>query len=73
MKFTITLGTLILASVSATFLVAACHSSPTANGFADTTEDKATEARLIQVDTMPHLTAYDEQFYVPTDDETASD
>jgi len=73
MNFNITSGTLIMASVSAAFLVAACHSSPEANSFADTTENKATEARLIQVDTMPHLTAYDEQFYVPTADETDSD
>ncbi len=69
MKLTITLGTLIVASVSAMFLVAACHSSPEANGFAATDADKTTEARLLEVNTMPHLTAYDEQFYVPTTDE----
>ena len=73
MKFNITSGTLIMASVSAVFLATGCHSSPRANGFADTTEDKTTEVRLIQVETMPHLTAYDEQFYVPPADEAASD
>ena len=73
MKFNITSGTLIMASVSAVFLATGCHSSPMANGFADTTRDKTTETRLIQVTTMPHLTAYDEQFYVQPTDETAPD
>jgi hypothetical protein len=62
----VTAGTLLVAAVSATFLVAACHSSPKANGFAAAAADKAAEARLARVDTMPHLALYDEQFYTPS-------
>jgi len=72
MKHTITSGTLIVASVSALFLMTACHSAPPSNGFSGSTADKATEARLHPVQTMPHLLAYDEQFYVPPPEEAAS-
>ena len=69
----VTSGTLIVASVSAMFLVAACHSSPAANGFSASNANKAAEARLLPVETMPPLKAYDESFYVLPEDETASD
>ena len=72
MKPTITSGTAIVAAVSALFLVAACHSGPSPNGFSASSTDKAAEARLLPVQTMPHLQAYDEQFYVPPPDDAAS-
>jgi hypothetical protein len=69
----VTSGTLIVASVSAMFLVAACHSSPTANGFSASNADKAAETRLLPVGKMPHLKAYDESFDVLPEDEMAAD
>jgi hypothetical protein len=69
----VTSGTLIVAAVSAMFLVAACHSSPAANGFSASNADKAAEARLLPVGKMPHLKAYDESFYTGPDDEPAAD
>jgi len=73
MKSTITSSTAIGAALSALFLVAGCHSAPQANGFAASNADKAAEARLQPAQTMPHLQAYDEQFYVPPPEGAASD
>ena len=59
----VTIGTLILASVSAVMLVlmSGCHSTPAANAFAATATDKAVETRLRQVDdAMPALLPFDE-------------
>ena len=59
----VTIGTLILASVSAVALVlmSGCHSSPAANAFAGTATDKAVETRLRQGDdAMPPLLPFDE-------------
>ncbi len=66
----VTIGTLILAAASAVLLVlmSGCHSSPAANGFAASSADKAAEERLLPVEKMPHLQAYDELFYVPPAD-----
>ena len=72
MKLTITSGTAIVAMLSALFLVAGCHSAPPPNGFSASSADKATEARLRPVQTMPHLLAYDEQFYVLPPEDAAS-
>jgi hypothetical protein len=69
----VTSGTLVVATVSALFLVAACHSSPRANSFSATAADKATEARLAGTQEMPHLVPYDEGFYVPPADGAATD
>ena len=63
-----TVGTLILASVSAVALVlmSGCHSTPASNAgssaFAATAADKAAEARLRQPDAMPPLQPFDEGF-----------
>ena len=59
----VTIGTLILASVSAVMLVlmSGCHSTPPANAFATTATDKAVETRLRQGDdAMPALLPFDE-------------
>ena len=59
----VTIGTLILASVSAVMLVlmSGCHSTPHANAFAATASDKAAEAQLRQGDdAMPALLPFDE-------------
>ena len=67
----VTIATLILAAVSAIVLVSmsGCHSAPANNAFAATPADKATEARLRQVDTMPPLQPFDEHFVeIPADD-----
>ena len=59
----VTIGTLILASVSAVMLVlmSGCHSTPAANAFAATAADKAVETRLRQGDdAMPALLPFDE-------------
>ena len=69
----VTSGTSIVALLSALFLVTACDSSPAANGFAASSADKDTEARLRPVATMPHLQPFDESFYVAPPDEAASD
>jgi len=60
----VTVGTLILASVSAVALVllSGCHSAPASNAFAPSAGDKAVEARLRQRDTMPPLQPFDEGF-----------
>jgi hypothetical protein len=64
----VTVGTLILASVSAVALVlmSGCHSTPAAaagsNAFAATASDKAVEARLRASDAMPALQPFDEGF-----------
>ena len=66
-----TIVTSILAAVSAIVLVAlsGCHSAPANNAFAATTTDKAVEARLRQVGTMPPLQPFDEHFVeIPADD-----
>ena len=65
----VTVGTLILASVSAVALVllSGCHATPAnnaGNAFAPSAGDKATEARLRQRDTMPPLQPFDEGFVV---------
>ena len=68
----VTIGTLILAAVSAIVLVAmsGCHSAPANNAFAATTADKAVEARLHPADTMPPLQPFDEHFVeIPVDAE----
>jgi hypothetical protein len=68
-----TAGTMLVATVSALFLMTGCNSSPQASAFAATPADKAAEARLKKVETMPHLAAYDEGFHAPpAEDETAS-
>jgi ABC-type uncharacterized transport system auxiliary subunit len=72
MKLTITSCTAIVAALAALFLVAGCHSAPQANGFSASSADKAAEARLRPAQTMPHLQAYDEQFYVPPPEDAAS-
>jgi hypothetical protein len=64
----VTVGTLILASVSAVALVllSGCHSTPPSppgsNAFAATATDKAVEARLAASDAMPPLQPFDEGF-----------
>jgi len=66
----VTIGTLILASVSAVALVllSGCHATPASNAgsnaFAPSAADKAAEARLRQHDTMPPLRPFDEGFVV---------
>ena len=72
----VTVGTLILAAVSAILLVlmSGCHSTPASNAgssaFVATAADKAVETRLRQRDTMPPLQPFDEGFVVapPSDD-----
>jgi len=65
-----TVGTLILASVSAVALVllSGCHSAPAStagyNAFAPTAGDRADEARLRQRGTMAPLQPFDEGFVV---------
>ena len=66
-------GTLIVATLSALFLATGCHPSPATNGFAASSADKTTEARLGSLATMPHLQPYDEMFYVAPADEAAAD
>ncbi len=60
----VTIGTLILAAVSAIVLVAmsGCHPAAANNAFAATPADKEVEARLHPVDTMPPLQPFDEHF-----------
>ena len=66
----VTVGTLILASVSAVALVllSGCHSTPAtiagSNAFAASAADKAVEQRLRQPDAMPPLQPFDEGFVV---------
>ena len=66
----VTIGTLILASVSAVALVllSGCHSAPAStagyNAFAPTAGDRADEARLRQRGTMAPLQPFDEGFVV---------
>jgi len=57
-----TIGTLILATVSAWMLVlmSGCHSTPTTHAFAATDVDRAVEARLRQTDSMSPLQPFDE-------------
>ena len=65
----VTLGTLILATASALFLVAmsGCHSTPGSSAFAATTADKAVEARLRRSDTMAPIQPFDEGFVVASE------
>jgi len=58
----VTVGTLILASVSAVALVllSGCHSTPAGNAFEATAADKAVEARLGASAAMPSLQPFDE-------------
>ena len=60
----VTVGTLILAAVSAAALVlmSGCHSTPASNAFAATPADTAVEARLKQPDPCPPLQPFDEHF-----------
>jgi hypothetical protein len=64
----VTVGTLILASVSAVALVllSGCHATPGkaagSNAFAATAADKAVEQRLRRPDTMAPLQPFDEGF-----------
>ena len=65
----VTIGTLILAAVSAAVLVlmSGCHSAATTtNAFAATPADKAVESRLKQPEPFVPLQPFDEQF-VPVD------
>lgn len=68
----VTVGTLILAAVSAAALVlmSGCHSTPAANAgsnaFTATASDKAVEARLRASDPMPTLQPFDEGFGAAT-------
>ncbi|MCK9685602.1 hypothetical protein [Scleromatobacter humisilvae] len=66
----VTVGTLILAAVSAVMLVmmSGCHSTPASNAFAATPADKAVEARLKQPDPFPPLQPFDEHFVEVSDD-----
>jgi len=66
----VTIGTMILAAVSAALLVllSGCHSTPPGSGFVSSGADKAAEARLRRPETMPPLQPFDEQFVVVTDD-----
>ena len=63
----VTLGTLILAAVSAVVLMSGCHATPAASAFAATAADKAVEARLRRADTMTPLQPFDEGFVVDAD------
>ena len=65
----VTLGTLILAALSALFLVtmSGCHATPASSAFAATAADKAAEARLRQPGTMTPLQPFDEGFVVVTE------
>ena len=67
----VTLGTLILATASALFLVAVsgCHSAPASSAFAATAADKAVEARLRRPDTMAPIQPFDEGFVVVSDND----
>ena len=60
----VTVGTLILAAVSAVMLVlmSGCHSTPANNAFAATKADKAVEARLQQAEPFVPLQPFDEHF-----------
>ena len=58
-------GTLMVASMSALFLVAGCGSSSKTSAFAGSAADKAAEKQLAASDTMPPLQPFDEQFVVP--------
>ena len=66
----VTVGTMILASVSAVALVllSGCHSTPAnvagSNAFAASATDKAVERRLRPRDSMPPLQPFDEGFVV---------
>ena len=66
----VTLATLILAAVSALFLVAmsGCHSAPAANAFAATPADKDVEVKLQRSDTMTPIQPFDEGFVTVTDE-----
>ena len=66
----VTVGTLILAALSAAALVlmSGCHSTPASNAFAATPADKAVEARLKQPDPFPPLQPFDEHFVEVTAD-----
>ena len=68
----VTIGTLILAAVSAVVLVlmSGCHSTPPTNAFAATPADKAVESRLKRPDPFVPLQPFDEQF-VPVDSNAA--
>jgi hypothetical protein len=70
----VTFATMIGAASSAAVLVAlsGCHSTPAANGFVSSTADKAAEQRLRQPDAMAPLQPFDEGFYVPPPDASAS-
>ena len=60
----VTVGTLILAAVSAVMLVlmSGCHSTPATNAFAATQADKAAEARLGTSEPFVPLQPFDEHF-----------
>ena len=63
---TVTVGTLILAAVSAVLLVlmSGCHSTPATNTFAATKADKAVETQLERPDPFQPLQPFDEHFVV---------
>ncbi len=65
----ITVGTLILAALSAVMLVlmAGCHSAPRTNAFAATASDRSAEVRLKEPDAMAHLQPFDEHFVTVED------
>ena len=66
----VTIGTMILAAVSAALLVllSGCHSTPTASGFVSSGADKAAEQRLRSPGAMPPLQPFDEGFVTVADD-----
>ena len=66
----VTIGTMILAAVSAVLLVvlSGCHSTPPTSGFVSSDAEKATEDRLRRHDAMAHLQPFDEHFVVVSDE-----
>lgn len=58
-------GTLMVASMSALFLVSGCGSSGKTSAFAGSTADKAAEKQLAASEAMSPLQPFDEQFVVP--------
>ena len=57
-------GTLMVASMSALFLVSGCGSSGKTSAFAGSAADKAAEKQLAASEAMPPLQPFDEQFVV---------
>ena len=64
----VTLGTLILAAASASYLasMSGCDSAPASSAFAGTATDRAVETRLGQPEAMAPLQPFDEGFGAAT-------